>query len=131
MIKGQRLKELREKYGMSADDLAAELKMAKAQLLRYENEKNDVTSGILLRIAKYFDVSTDYLLGLSDNPVSSFRGELSVDEVTLLTAWRKGDFKEAVTILFESFRDESWKDPFGDGSFKVEDDLDISTPPEP
>lgn len=71
VIKGQRVKELREAAGLSVDELAKRLQMGKAQLLRYEQETADPSLSTLVRLAEIFSTSTDYLLGLTDNSRTS------------------------------------------------------------
>jgi len=63
MIKGIRLKSMRQKHKLSAEELAKALGMTKQQILRYEAEKSDCTTETLVSIADFFHVSTDYLLG--------------------------------------------------------------------
>ncbi len=57
------LKELRKKYNLSQKELAKELKVAPSTISMYEKGKRSPNDGLLKKIATYFDVSTDYLLG--------------------------------------------------------------------
>ena len=61
-----RLKELRIDKGLSFEKLSKETKIGASTLCRLENDKADIKSTELIILAKYFDVSTDYLLGLED-----------------------------------------------------------------
>ena len=61
-----RLKELREKKHMSQTRLAIELNMNQNTLSRYENRQREADYETLIRIADFFDVSLDYLLGRSN-----------------------------------------------------------------
>ena len=63
-----RLKELRLARKMSQQRLAIELSMAQNTISRYENGEREPGIDELIRIADYFDVSVDYLLGRSDLP---------------------------------------------------------------
>ena len=63
-----RLKELRLARKMSQQRLAIELSMAQNTISRYENGEREPGIDELIRIAVYFDVSVDYLLGRSDQP---------------------------------------------------------------
>ena len=63
-----RLKELRLARKMSQQRLAMELSMAQNTISRYENGEREPGIDELIRIADYFDVSVDYLLGRSDQP---------------------------------------------------------------
>ena len=63
---GQRIQDLRENRFMTKRELAATLGISESQLSRIENGKTaTVSSDILAGLAKEFDVSTDYILGLS------------------------------------------------------------------
>ena len=63
-----RLKELRLARKMSQQRLALELSMAQNTISRYENGEREPGIDELIRIAYYFDVSVDYLLGRSNQP---------------------------------------------------------------
>ncbi|MBQ9673056.1 MAG: helix-turn-helix transcriptional regulator [Ruminococcus sp.] len=63
-----RLKELRVKRHLSQVRLAMELNMNQNTICRYETEVRQADYKTLIKIADYFDVSVDYLLGRTDNP---------------------------------------------------------------
>ncbi len=65
---GERLLELRKDAGLTQDELAAILKINKHSISSYEREKSEPPDAIKIEIAKYFKVSIDYLLGITDNP---------------------------------------------------------------
>lgn len=65
-MRGDRLKELRESKGLSAQELATELEIGVAQVFRYEAGKTAPASTAIIKFAKFFEVTSDYLLGLSD-----------------------------------------------------------------
>lgn len=65
-ILGKRLKELREEKGLTQKQLADELKLNSVTYLRYEKEQREPPLAVLADMAKFFNVSTDYLLGLTD-----------------------------------------------------------------
>lgn len=66
MLRGDRLRELREKRGLTREELTAELGLSANQVYRYETGANDATGKVIVRIAQFFEVSSDYLLGLSN-----------------------------------------------------------------
>ena len=61
-----RIKSLREKRGLIQELLAAELGITQQMLSKYENDVTVIKVDILKRLAEYFNVTTDYLLGMSD-----------------------------------------------------------------
>lgn len=65
---GERLYDLRKDAGLTQDDLADILKINKHSISSYEREKSEPPDIIKISIAKYFNVSVDYLLGITDNP---------------------------------------------------------------
>lgn len=66
---GERLLDLRKDAGLTQDDLAAILSINKHSISAYERDKSEPPDAIKIAIAKYFNVSVDYLLGLTDIPV--------------------------------------------------------------
>ena len=62
----KRLKDLRISANLSYDKLAKETGINSSALCNYENGVNDITSDYLVILAKFFNVSTDYLVGLED-----------------------------------------------------------------
>lgn len=63
-----RLKEMREKNGLTQRQLAERLGMLQPQYFRYENGTRDVPSELLIQLANLYQVSIDYLLGQTDAP---------------------------------------------------------------
>lgn len=63
-----RLKELREKKHISQLKLAMDLGMNQNSISRYENGAREADYKTLIKLADYFDVSIDYLLGRTNNP---------------------------------------------------------------
>lgn len=64
----KRLKELREKRGMSQLELAELLRVKPATISRYETGSNEPDIATLKWYADYFNCSVDYLLGRTNNP---------------------------------------------------------------
>ena len=60
------IKTLREKRGIIQEILAAELGITQQMLSKYEKDVTVIKVDILKRLAEYFNVTTDYLLGMSD-----------------------------------------------------------------
>ena len=61
-----RLKFLRTEKGESLDTIAKYLNVTMQTISNYENEKRDMTPDTIIKLAEYFNVSTDYLLCKSD-----------------------------------------------------------------
>ena len=71
---GQRICEMRTSFGWSQVELAKRLKVAKQTVSNWENENIQPSIEMLVRLAKLFNVSTDYLLGLDSTPRISTEG---------------------------------------------------------
>lgn len=61
-----RIRVLREKRGLIQEILAAEVGITQQMLSKYERDVTTIKVDILKKLAEYFNVTTDYLLGLSD-----------------------------------------------------------------
>lgn len=60
------IKKLRQATGISQIDLASALGVTKQSISNWENDNIMPSIEMLIKISKYFNVSTDYLLGLSE-----------------------------------------------------------------
>ncbi len=63
-----RLKELRMQRHLSQVRLAMDLNMSQNTISRYETGQREADYAALIKIADYFNVSVDYLLGRTDCP---------------------------------------------------------------
>ncbi len=61
-----RIKQLREEFHMTQQELADKLEGAKSTVAMYENGNRKPSMGILLKLSDIFDCSIDYILGKSD-----------------------------------------------------------------
>ena len=62
---GERLKQLRIKNGLKQQELANMFGLSSGTISFYESEQRKPDIDFIVAVAKYFDVSTDYLLGLT------------------------------------------------------------------
>ncbi len=60
----QRLKDIREDYDKNQTEIAEILKMQQTQYSRYERGANEMPMHLFIALAKYYNVSLDYLAGL-------------------------------------------------------------------
>lgn len=82
---GNVLKTLRLKKGMTQAQLAQKLGVTKSVISAYETGLRLPSYDILIHIAKLFNVSTDYLLGMENKREIDLSG-LTEDEITALLA---------------------------------------------
>lgn len=59
-----RIAELRKKYGISQKELAKKFGLAQNTLSQYENELRTPSTVMITRMAEFFDVPVNYLLGI-------------------------------------------------------------------
>lgn len=83
------VKDLCEKQGISLNTLEDKLKLGKNSL--YGLKRNQPSAERLQQIADYFNVSTDYLLGRTDNPVIA-RDTVIKTEIDLKRTQQKASF---------------------------------------
>jgi transcriptional regulator with XRE-family HTH domain len=121
---GDRIREIREKRGINQDKLAEEADLSKSFLSEVENNKRNISSQALLRIAKILGASVDYLLTgeakenkLTDPVVippelSRAAAELHLsfsDTIELLEAHRSVVARRS-TKSTKNFTSEDWKE---------------------
>lgn len=63
----RRLKDLREDHDKTQREIARMLNMPQSQYWRYECGYRDIPLDILIKLADYYKVTTDYILGRTDN----------------------------------------------------------------
>ena len=65
---GQRLLEARKRHKETQEQLAAVLGVGKSQISEMETGKHSTTAEKIVLICEHYQISSDYLLGLSDDP---------------------------------------------------------------
>ena len=63
---GQRIRELRLERELTQSQLAKELNVTQKSISKYETEFLDLSTDMIVALCKFFNVSADYLLGLTD-----------------------------------------------------------------
>ncbi|PKM74996.1 MAG: transcriptional regulator [Firmicutes bacterium HGW-Firmicutes-17] len=66
---GSKIKFLRARAGLNQKELAEKLNIAKSTMSQYESNQRVPSDDLKVEIAKIFNVSTDYLLGVTDDPI--------------------------------------------------------------
>ena len=64
----QRLRNLREDKDMNQTQIAKMLAMSQTGYSKYETGENDIPTDVLIKLARFYNTSIDYLLGETDNP---------------------------------------------------------------
>lgn len=82
----EKLKDLRIAKGLSLEELAKATGLSRSALGSYEsNDYKDISHTAIIALAKFYGVSTDYILGLTENikDVPSSVSELKLDDETI------------------------------------------------
>lgn len=80
---GSKLKKLREQMGLTQELLAERLGVTKSSVSYYETQERSPSPDVLIRCARIFHVTTDYLLGLNTKEMLDI-SDLEEDDVALL-----------------------------------------------
>lgn len=68
----QRLKELREDHDQKQESIAIELHITRQQYQLYESGKRKLPIDLLIKLCKYYNVSSDYILGFTNEQKTSW-----------------------------------------------------------
>lgn len=98
-----RLKQVREKTGLSQRKAAEEIGIAPQSYWQYETGKYEPDLETLIKIANFFNTSVDYLIGASDIPEM-----FTVDEAQTVSLLRSvdGDCRELIYKLVDKLPKE-------------------------
>ncbi len=91
---GEILAELRQDRGMTQQELAGKLNVAKSSISNLETGQRRAHTELICKAARVFNVSTDYLLGLSD-----FRETFSITGKKYSDGKTVGDILEQILAL--------------------------------
>ena len=72
-----RIRELREDRDLSQAAIAEILKTTQQQYSKIETGKSDISGEKLRLLAKFYNISADYILGLTDDPRPLYGKQLS------------------------------------------------------
>lgn len=84
MYFGIRLKELRTQKHITQQELADKVDLVKSSISAYEKSLKYPSVEVLIKLCNYFNVSSDYLLGLSDKKEIK-KYDLTEEQIELIT----------------------------------------------
>ena len=64
---GSRLSELMKEYGITQTELAKNIDVSQKAVSNWVNHNAEPTESSIVKCARYFSVSTDYILGVTDD----------------------------------------------------------------
>lgn len=95
---GERLKHLRRTAKLSQEGLSQALELTRSTLSGYENETAEPSIGTLKKIAAYFEVSLDYLMGIS-NEGEDGKADITGRFLRVLTTTVDSDDNENIELV--------------------------------
>lgn len=95
-----RIAELRKKYGISQKELAKKFGLAQNTLSQYENELRTPSTEMITRMAEFFEVPVNYLLGIPKEPENhATLDSLDYRNVTKVTrTWESNETNILISI---------------------------------
>lgn len=110
-ILGKRIKYLREKQNLTQIELSKLLNIGNTTLSQYESGQRVPSDEIKAKIADFFGVTIDYLLGRTDtpSPVDKITDSVS-DDPELAKFWDELKEREDLQLLFKQTREMSPED---------------------
>jgi len=102
----KRLKKLRKKNKVTLEELAREIDITKTTISRYENEKRVPKMDTVKKIADYFNVTTDYLIGNTDEKKSADKIKKAIaKDPELVSFWDEIAQRDELKLLFKQTKD--------------------------
>lgn len=95
----KKLKELRESKHLSQQRLAIDLNVSQATVSKYELGQAEPDIPTIIKLAGYFHVSADYLLGISDDKQNIAGNRLSDAERQLIFDFKRLDKTQKAKLL--------------------------------
>lgn len=102
-----RIKELRTEFGITQADLAKLLKISDRAVGYYEKGEREPDNETLIKIAEYFKVSVDYLLGRTDIRNADMPKEVDGEFINFYEGYKDLDdaHKEILKATLKAFVD--------------------------
>lgn len=84
-----RLRHLRQKYKLTQGELAAVIGLKPTAISNYESKRNEPSFEKLTSLCDYFNVSCDFMLGLSDNALRIGSDDLDDDTADFFLLYKR------------------------------------------
>jgi len=97
-----KLKQLRQRYGISQKALALEVGVSQHSINKYESHNIEPDIATRVRVADYFNCSADYLINHNElSPIADLCqvSQLTLKEYSLLNHYRKLNYSQKQNIL--------------------------------
>ena len=103
----ERIRGLREDNDKKQSEVAAALYMKPTQYGRYERGEREIPLNVAVAVAEYYNVSLDYITGLSDDKKTLSSTELTAEErdfvkmLRRLNQFERGQVFERISVILE------------------------------
>jgi len=102
----ERLIEVRNEKGITQEELSNYLNVSRSTIAGYETGKRKPEYETLQKLANYFNVSLDYLLGSSNERSSADKIKNAIsDDKELQETWEQISQRENLQLLFKQTKD--------------------------
>lgn len=96
---GERIKLLRKQRNISQISLSTKIGICQEAISSYERGATTPSIDVLYKMHRFFRVSTDYLLGISDKENTVSYNELNDSEASLIQRYRELSHSDKETLL--------------------------------
>lgn len=89
MKKYQRIRDLREDEDLKQWQVAEILKTNQTQYQRYESGEREIPAHMMIELAKYYNVSLDYIAGITNDKGGLHCNYLTEEEKNIIQDWKQ------------------------------------------
>lgn len=100
---GRRLRDLREDSDLTQEQLGRILNINKHSISSYERDKSEPPDIIKVKISKYFNVSSDYLLGIVNDPTPISQDKSIIRLPIKFPAIAEKELKDYINYLMSKY----------------------------
>lgn len=102
---GERIANIRRKLKLTQDGFAKKIGISRAALSHYEKDRREPDYETLNKIADYCEVTIDYLLGRSDDPILNKEQQEEYNELERIIESLPEDEKKKVINMIRAYAD--------------------------
>lgn len=106
MTTGERIARLRKRRSLTQPELAKVMNVSQSTMTSWENDRRSVSNDDLIKLADFFEVTTDYLLGRDVDDNLTVAAHMDDD----LTPEQRAEIKEFIEFKKAQYRKQHEKD---------------------
>ncbi len=101
---GERITQLRKQKSWSQDELAKRIESSRVMIGKYERSDNSPSIEVIIKLAKSFDVSVDFLLGEGQNATFDKEMVKRLDQVESLPDQEKKRIFDYMDLIIRDYK---------------------------